>query len=139
MGNSHQAVLHQSVYRVISGEDWEVAQRTGVVPRCGADDRDGFVHLSTADTMLETANLYFKPEEAPLIIEVLTSELGVALRWETVASRGDQAFPHLYASGIPYQAIIAHISLHRDEERFILGSRVTLNHTVTSEMNPDVT
>ena len=80
---------HQAVYRVISGEDWEIAQRTGVVPRCGADQRDGFVHLSTADTMLETANLYFEPVEAPLIIEVLTSRLGDALQWVLSRSRRD--------------------------------------------------
>ena len=116
----------KTVYRVISSEDWEAAQRTGVVPRCGADERDGFVHLSTSDTMLETANLYFEPEEAPLIIEVLTQALGEALLWEVVASRGGQRFPHLYAEGIPYEAINATIELALDAERgqtFKLGAR----------------
>ena len=122
---------HQAVYRVISGEDWEIAQRTGVVPRCGADERDGFVHLSTADTMLETANLYFEPAEAPLIVEVLTRQLGAALRWEEVASRGGERFPHLYAPGIPYHAITAYIALevHADGVGgFTLGARSTVSH-----------
>ena len=116
----------RTVYRVISSEDWEAAQRTGIVPRCGADVRDGFIHLSTSDTMLETANLYFQPEEAPLIVEVLTQALGEALLWEVVTSRGGQRFPHLYAEGIPYEAISALIELEpniKEGRPFKLGAR----------------
>ena len=116
----------RTVYRVISKEDWETAQRTGIVPRCGADERDGFVHLSTSDTMLETANLYFQPEEAPLIVEVLTQALGEALLWELVVSRGNQHFPHLYAEGIHCEAISALIELELDSNEgrtFKLGTR----------------
>ena len=130
---------HRAVYRVISGEDWEIAQRTGVVPRCGADERDGFVHLSTADTMLETANLYFEPAEAPLIIEVLTRQLGAALRWEEVASRGDKLFPHLYAPGIPYHAITAHIALEVSggvKSGFTLGARSAVSHAGEASITP---
>ena len=120
--------LPQRVYRVISKEDWIMAQDTGLIPRCDSDNRDGFVHLSTSDTMLETAQLYFDPEEHPLIIEILASMLGPDLCWESVPSRGDQLFPHLYAEGIPLHTVIAQISLQTEPEGFILGSRVALRY-----------
>ena len=120
--------LHQRVYRVISKEDWAMAQETGLIPRCGSDNHDGFVHLSTADTMLETAQLYFSPQENPLIIEILASVLGSDLRWESVPLREGKLFPHLYSEGIPLHAVVAQISLHIEAERFILGSRVALHH-----------
>ena len=109
------------VYRVISRADWIEAQRSGAVPLCGADARDGFIHLSTADTMLETANLYFQPDEEPLILEIATSALGDALRWEVVAHRSGQSFPHLYAPHIPTRAVLQVYPLRVSSKGFCLG------------------
>ena len=103
--------MNDFIYRVVSLEDWEQAQRLGRVPRCGADDRDGFVHLSTEKTFIETANLYFETSEAPLALEIEPKLLGNDLKWEAVASRGDAAFPHLYSEGIPLSAVRAVIPL----------------------------
>ena len=116
----------QVVYRVISKEDWEITKHVGIVPRCGSDERDGYVHLSTAETMLQTANLYFVPAEEPLIIELHSPTLGAALRWEKVASRNDHIFPHLYSKGIPYHAVTACIELVVHNQGFVLGPRVAL-------------
>ena len=116
----------QVVYRVISNEDWEITKHVGRVPRCGSDERDGYVHLSTADTMLQTANLYFEPAERPLIIELHSRALGAALRWEKEASLDDQLFPHLYSEGIPYHAVTACIELVPHSQGFALGPRVAL-------------
>ena len=108
--------MNDSLYRVVSLEDWEQAQRLGRVPRCGSDERDGFVHLSTEETFIETANLYFEISEAPLALEIDPEHLGNDLKWERVASRGDVAFPHLYTEGIPLSAVRAVISLDYDRE-----------------------
>ena len=106
------------IFRVISGEDWEQAKSRDVVPRCGADERDGFVHLSTHESVLETANLYFEPAEEPVVIEVEVGLLGDALKWEAVESRGGQPFPHLYAPGIPMVAIRAVVVLEHGTHGF---------------------
>ena len=118
----------QVVYRVISKEDWKIAKQVGRVPRCGSDERDGYVHLSTAETMLQTANLYFEPAEEPLIIELQSQALGKSLRWEKVASQ-NQSFPHLYAEGIPYHAVTACIELVVHNQGFALGPRIALKPT----------
>ena len=107
--------MNDSLYRVVSLEDWEQAQKLGRVPRCGADARDGFVHLSTEETFLETANLYFEISEAPLALVIDPGHLGDDLKWEAVASRGGVAFPHLYSEGIPLSAVRAVISLDYSE------------------------
>ena len=114
--------MNDSLYRVVSREDWEQAQRLGRVPRCGSDERDGFVHLSTEETVIETANLYFELSEAPLALEIDPKHLGNDLKWERVASRGDVAFPHLYAEGIPLSAVCAVICLdHSTQSGFTRG------------------
>ena len=66
------------LYRIVPLEEWHITRREGQVPRGGADERDGFVHLSTADTYLETANLYFEPDEVPVALEIDPSALGEA-------------------------------------------------------------
>ena len=113
----------EHVYRVISGEDWEQTKFSDVVPRGGADARDGFVHLSTEDTVLETANLYFEASENPVLVEINTKELGKALRWEAVESRDGKVFPHLYAAGIPMAAVRGVVVLEHSSEGFSLGER----------------
>ena len=87
--------MNEFLYRVVSLEDWEEAQGLGRVPRCGSDDRDGFVHLSTEETFIETANLYFEISEAPLALEIDPKLLGDDLKWESVASRGVRSFSSL--------------------------------------------
>lgn len=99
------------IYRVISREDWEETVASGGVPRCGNDERDGYVHLSPYETVLETAGLYFTLDEEPLVLEIDEVALGESLRWEAVESRGGALFPHLYADGIPRSAIRARIEL----------------------------
>ena len=114
--------MNDFLYRVVSLEDWEQAQRLGRVPRCGSDERDGFVHLSTEETFIETANLYFEISESPLALEIDPEHLGNDLKWERVASRGGVAFPHLYSEGIPLSAVRAVISLdHFTQSGFISG------------------
>ena len=103
--------MNDSIYRVVSLEDWEQAQRLGRVPRCGSDDRDGFVHLSTEETVIETANLYFVQSEAPLALEIDARLLGDDLKWEAVASRGGAVFPQLHSEGIPLAAVRALVCL----------------------------
>ena len=103
------------LYRVIPEEGWPETLRCGEVPLCGADQRDGFVHLSTEDTVLQTAALYFTPEESPIVLEISSDGLGDALRWEEVESRDGERFPHLYAPGIPLSAVRARIKLIPDD------------------------
>ena len=75
--------MNDFLYRVVSLEDWKQAQRLGQVPRCGSDERDGFVHLSTEETVIETANLYFELSEAPVALEIDPKLVGESVEMGT--------------------------------------------------------
>ena len=107
--------MEKTIYRVIPFQEWEEALSTGNVPLGGADERDGFIHLSPANDLLETARLYFKPQEQPIALAIDAASLGDDLRWEAVASRDGTLFPHLYAKAIPLTAVTGKIKLLANE------------------------
>lgn len=115
--------MTQTLYRVLSRADWQQTLTAGSVPRSAPDERDGFVHLSTSDTVLGTANLYFDVAAQPVVLEICSASLGGALRWEPVAHREHQLFPHLYGTAIPLSAIRAVVTLASGPEGFYLDAR----------------
>ncbi len=58
------------------------------------DVTDGFIHFSTAEQVVETANKHFANQNNLFLISVDSSKLGSDLNWEK--SRGGAMFPHLY-------------------------------------------
>ena len=112
------------LYRIIPKAEWADTVANREVPLCGADERDGFVHLSTVETLLETAGLYFTPDEEPIALEIESTRLGDSLKWEPVGSRGGVEFPHLYGGGIPLESITGVVVLVADGVgQFRLGPR----------------
>jgi uncharacterized protein (DUF952 family) len=66
------------------------------------DIRDGFIHLSTAAQLRETATRHFTGQSDLVLLAVDATVLGSSLRYE--ASRGGDLFPHLYGD-LPVAAI----------------------------------
>ena len=67
------------------------------------DRADGFVHLSAAHQVEETARRHFADRDDLLLVEVLSERLDSdTLRWEE--SRGGDLFPHVYGD-IPLTAV----------------------------------
>lgn len=84
------------VYKILPAEEWERAKAVGRFKGSAIDLKDGYIHLSAASQVHETARLHFHGREA-LVLVVLESEaLGEALKWEP--SRGGGLFPHVYGS-----------------------------------------
>ena len=111
----------QRVYRVIPTSDWPATIQAGRVPMCGSDQRDGFVHLATKETVLKTANLYFSADEDPIALEIDAAALGDALVWDTPPGAHG---PRLLSEGIPHAAIRACWLLQCTADgRFELGVR----------------
>jgi uncharacterized protein (DUF952 family) len=82
-------------YKIMSAKDWAAARRTGVVPPADVDLRDGFIHLSTEDQVLETVRLHFAGRDDLVAVAFSAEDFGDVLKWEV--SRGGAMFPHLYA------------------------------------------
>ncbi len=104
------------VYRIIDKELWESIE--GAIPLAPIDIQDGYIHLSTVDSVLETANLYF-PKDRPLVVLAFDSErFGTTLKWEYVATRGVE-FPHVYAACLRKRDVAEVVPLIVKDGRFV--------------------
>lgn len=88
--------MAQTIYKILPQELWQEALKKGRFDGAAIDLADGFIHLSTAAQVVETARLHFAGQEGLLLIAVDVESLGSGLRFEP--SRGGDLFPHLYAS-----------------------------------------
>ena len=84
----------RKIYKICPASAWREAERLGVFRGSPVDLRDGFIHLSTAAQVEETARKHFAGQTGLFLIAVDADALGDALRWER--SRNDELFPHLY-------------------------------------------
>lgn len=101
------------VYKIVPQQLWQQAGQSGQFPGAPVDHRDGFIHLSAADQLRETAAKHFAGQQDLLLVEVDAEDLGAALRWEV--SRGGALFPHLYGS-LPVSKARRVVSLPLDGE-----------------------
>lgn len=92
------------IYRLLSVQEWSVAQAAGEFRGSSDDLRDGFIHFSTRAQLEATAAKHYGGREDLLVIAVSSAALGDALRWEP--ARNDQLFPHLYAP-LPVSAVLS--------------------------------
>jgi uncharacterized protein (DUF952 family) len=83
-----------TIYKICSTQLWDEAQRAGRFDGAPLDERDGFIHFSTATQVAETAAKHFAGAAGQMLVAVDAHQLGKALKWER--SRGDDLFPHLY-------------------------------------------
>ena len=82
------------IYKVLRPSEWARAQAQGALSGSPDDQRDGFIHFSTAEQLDATIERHFAGERELVVLEVAAAPLGDALRWEP--SRGGALFPHLY-------------------------------------------
>lgn len=74
--------------------EWDQLRRDGRTLGAPIDIADGYVHLSTAVQVTETAARHFGGESDLVLLALDSDRLGDGLRWEP--SRGGALFPHLY-------------------------------------------
>ena len=79
-----------------------MAESDGAFRGSDVDQRDGFIHFSTAAQVAETAAKHFAKQSALMLVAVDGDALGPALKWER--SRGNELFPHLYGA-LPLSAV----------------------------------
>jgi uncharacterized protein (DUF952 family) len=92
-----------TIYKICESALWREAERAGAFSGAAVDLRDGFIHLSTADQVRETAARHFTGAADLMLVAVDADALGGALKWEI--SRGGDLFPHLYGA-LPLAAVL---------------------------------
>lgn len=91
------------IYKICSQPLWTAAEAANVFEGAPVDAKDGYIHLSTACQVRETAEKHFAGQDDLLLVAVDSERLGMALRYEI--SRGGDLFPHLYGP-LPLAAVV---------------------------------
>lgn len=82
-------------YKLVDRAEWEAARAAGAYAGSAVDLADGYIHMSSAAQLAETARRHYAGRSDLLLVAVDLTVLGEALKWE--ASRGGDLFPHLFA------------------------------------------
>lgn len=101
-----------TAYKVLTA-DQMAALEAGTFAGAPMDVADGYIHLSTAAQLTETADKHFAGQSDLHVAAVDLEALGEAIRWES--SRGGQDFPHLYDT-LTLDVVIAYSPLERNED-----------------------
>lgn len=83
-----------AIYKIFRASEWEEFRAAGRTLGAPIDRHDGYIHLSTAAQVEETAARHFEGEEGLMLLAVDEAGLVPELKWEP--SRGGALFPHLY-------------------------------------------
>lgn len=90
------------VCKIVTQQQWEQTQATGVLPPAPIDVADGFIHLSTEEQVPGTLAAHFAGQTGLVVLHIRVADIEENLRWEK--SRGGELFPHLYAE-LPLSSI----------------------------------
>jgi len=58
-----------SIFKVLSSEQWEEAKITGLIPRRSADIEHDCVHVNEFQDLTTICTRFFKPGESPIALE----------------------------------------------------------------------
>jgi uncharacterized protein (DUF952 family) len=84
----------RTIFKLCRASEWVEAERSGTFRGSPVDLRDGYIHFSTAEQVVDTAARHFAGIDGLKLLAVDADTLGNTLRWEP--SRGGALFPHLY-------------------------------------------
>lgn len=100
-------------YKLVDRAEWAAAQADGAYAGSTVDRADGYIHMSTAEQLAETARRHYAGGSDLVLVTVELTALGAGLKWE--ASRGGALFPHLYGP-LPVAAATAERLLSVDND-----------------------
>lgn len=89
------------IFHLVTTKRWQKALIEG---RYSPDSlkTEGFIHCSTWEQLLESAELYFKEEQELVVTFIIEKHVKKDLVWEK--GRNDQDFPHIYGE-FPFAAV----------------------------------
>ena len=94
--------MTRMIYHMCPQEAWAAAVAAGRYDGTEDDQRDGFIHFSTAEQLPQSARRHRAGQAGLVLLAVEADRLGERLRWEP--SRGGALFPHLYGA-LPLDAV----------------------------------
>jgi len=91
-----------TIYKICDAAAWAEAEDAGEFRGSAVDVADGYIHLSTASQVAETAAKHFARRSGLVVVAIAAEDVSGFLKWEP--SRGGALFPHLYGA-LPMTAV----------------------------------
>jgi len=92
-----------TAYKIIDAAEWREAVAGGTYAGSAVDLADGYIHLSTADQLGDTARRHYAGRRSLMLLTVDLAALGDTVVWEP--SRAGALFPHIYGH-LPVRAVV---------------------------------
>lgn len=89
------------VCKILTPNEWAIAQDQQAYSGTALDVEDGFIHLSTPEQVTATLKRFFVDASAVVILTINGDHLGKELKFE---ENHGQRFPHLYGK-LPISAV----------------------------------
>lgn len=89
-------------FKIIDAVEWRKAVAEGAYAGSAVDLADGYIHLSTAAQLNETARKHYAGRDNLMLLTVDLTALEDTIVWEP--SRGGALFPHIYGD-LPVTAV----------------------------------
>ena len=105
----------EPLYHILSSNDWSGKSEEDYLPP--SFDKEGFIHLSTKQQLLDTANRHFRQERSLRVLEVNPKGLENNLVFEQIGE-AIEAYPHLYQS-LPQKNIVQCFELENSPGGFV--------------------
>jgi uncharacterized protein (DUF952 family) len=120
------------IYHITSRAEWETALASGSF---AADSlrTEGFIHCSTAEQVLATANRLFKGRTDLVLLCIETDSVQAEIRYENLEG-GASRFPHVYGSLATGSIRAVHAFPPETDGRFELPSAL---QSILPPMNAD--
>lgn len=92
--------MTNNVYKILREDEWDSALQTGKIIT-DLDNKDGFIHLSTATQLAITLSFFFQDSDVVLLLQLDLAKIDQSkLKFEEpYPNKGKRrsAFPHLYS------------------------------------------
>lgn len=89
------------VCKILTPNEWAIAQDQPAYSGTPLDEKDGFIHLSTPEQVTATLQRFFPDIAAVVILTINGDHLGEKLKFE---ENHGKSFPHLYGK-LPISAV----------------------------------
>lgn len=92
-----------NIYHITEKEIWREAVDKGIYDFCGLET-EGFIHCSTWEQTLPTANKHFKDKDNLILLKIHTPDIKSEIKFENT-SGGEELYPHIYGP-IDFKAVV---------------------------------
>lgn len=99
------------IYKILRQSEWVEMQADGQFGGSVHDQRDGFIHMSTAAQLQGTLDKHYTDGDVVILAAVSAQDVSDPIKWEV--SRGGAEFPHIYGT-LPLSAVKTHWPLSPD-------------------------